>query len=474
VQISKKDMKILVAIANHGTKNLKYLQVLLAEYQRMSFHVDIVILSNEPKELGTNVEVLVGLPARNPWSLPFAHKPLFAQRIRDYDLFIYSEDDTLITEKNIRAFMDAAGILPDNQIAGFLRYETAPDGSRHISSAHGRFHWRPESVQQIAGNAFAQFTNAHSACYVLTRNQLDRAIASGGFLRAPYEAEYDMLCSAATDPYTRCGFTKVINISRLEDFLLPHLPNKYVGVMGTKYPVFLGQVESLKQIAAGNRPAVCALPELQPPLTPPWFKNYYEPCNHELISLVPKGARTIISIASESGATERELVRLGFDVTAIPLDPVICAAAESEGVKMVHCELAQAPEKLRGRRFDCVLIHNLLYLQEDPADLIARGSSLLAEGGCLLISEPNFGNIQTYLGRLLNKKRYRGLGRFSEKRITTVTEGRLRRWLKSAGLIPGRVIRTAEEAVLPREKILRLLPLRLSAAAITILAQRRS
>jgi len=144
-------LKILVAIANHGTKNLKYLQVLLTEYRHMSFQVDIVVLSNEPKELGPNVEVLVGLPAKNPWSLPFAHKSLFAQRVKDYDLFIYSEDDTLITEKNIRAFLESTRNLSANQLPGFLRYETAPDGSRHISSAHGRFHWQPESVMRAIG-----------------------------------------------------------------------------------------------------------------------------------------------------------------------------------------------------------------------------------------------------------------------------------------------------------------------------------
>lgn len=147
-------MNILVAIANHGTKNLKYLQVLLAEYQRMSFHVDIVILSNESKELGSNVEVLVGLPTKNPWSLPFGHKTLFAQRIKDYDLFIYTEDDTLITERNISAYIDAVAILPDDQIAGFLRYEADKDGNRYISSAHGRFHWQPESAKQISGQYF--------------------------------------------------------------------------------------------------------------------------------------------------------------------------------------------------------------------------------------------------------------------------------------------------------------------------------
>ncbi len=465
-------MNILVAIANHGTKNLKYLQVLLAEYQRMSFHVDIVILSNESKELGSNVEVLVGLPTKNPWSLPFGHKTLFAQRIKDYDLFIYTEDDTLITERNISAYIDAVAILPDDQIAGFLRYEADKDGNRYISSAHGRFHWQPESAKQISGNIFARFTNDHSACFILTRKQLERAIASGGFLTEPYEGQYGMLETAATDPYTRCGFTKVVNVSRIEDFLLPHLPNKYVGVMGAKYAVFKAQVEALKQIATGNRPAVRALPKLQPPLTPPWFQNYYEPCHHESIKLLPKGTRSILSIATGTGATECELVRLGFDVTAIPLDSVICAAAESEGVKMVYCDFMQASEKLQDKRFDCVLMQNLLYLHEDPAGLITRCSSLLMEAGCLLISEPNLGNIQTYAGRLLRKKHYRRLGCFSENRVSLATERKLRRWLNSAGFVASRVVRSIEEEASPKGEVLRLLPLRFSATQITVLAQR--
>src|SRR5689334_12955015 len=134
-------MRILVAIANHGTKNLKYLQVLLSEYRRMPHSVEIVVLSNEPKDLGSDIEVRVGVPAKNPWSLPFAHKPLFAERVNDFDLFIYSEDDTPITEKNISAFLEAVAILPETEIPGFLRFETGPDGQRHISSAHGRFHW---------------------------------------------------------------------------------------------------------------------------------------------------------------------------------------------------------------------------------------------------------------------------------------------------------------------------------------------
>lgn len=464
-------MRILVAIACYGTKNLNYLERLLSEYRRMPFQVDFVVLSNEPKDLGPDIEVLVGLPARNPWSLPFAHKPLFAERVKNYDLFIYSEDDTLITEKNIQAFLDATRILPRTEIAGFLRYETGHDGQRHISTAHGRYHWQVDSVQPIGGNIFARFTNAHSACYILTRDQLERAIASGGFLVPPYEGEYDMLCSAATDPYTRCGFNKVVNISRLEDFLLPHLPNKYVGALGTGYAAFMAQVQALCQIAAGKRPATSALPDRQLPMIRPWLKNYYEPCCQELIGLVPKQARSVLSLAIGTGATECELVRLGFRVTAIPLDSVICAAAESKGVELVHCALGQAPEKMRGRHFDCLILRNVLYLHEDPASVVLAFSSLLADGGRLLVMEPNFGNVQTYGGRLLNRPGYHGLGSFRENGITRVTTGRVRRWLKAADLRAHQVIHIPDAAPSKRVQQLQVLPPGFSSSEFIVAAQ---
>lgn len=467
-------MKILVAIACYGTKNLKFLDMLLSEYRRMTHQVDFVVLSNEPKDLGPDVEVRVGLPATNPWSLPFGHKPLFAERVKDYDLFIYSEDDTLITEKNIQAFLDAARILPADQIAGFLRYETGPDGERHISTAHGRYHWRPESVKEIAGNVFARFTNDHSACYILTREQLQRSIASGGFLVAPYEGEYDMLCSAATDPYTRCGFIKVVNLSRLEEFLLPHLPNKYVGALGTPYKAFLTQIEALKQIAAAKRPGTVAFPNRELPLTRPWMKNYYEPCVPELINSVPKQARSVLSFGIGTGATECELVRLGFKVTAVPLDSVICAAAELQGVEMLHCEITKVAEKANGRRFDCLIIRNVLYLQENPAAFVRNLVPLLAEGGQFIVLEPNFGNFQTYGGRLLKRPGYQGLGSFQPNGITPVSPSLVQRWLNSAGFTGTSVTHIPDREPSRAVRRLQALSETLSSAEFIIAATRSS
>ena len=182
----------------------------------MSLEVDVVVLSDAPKEIGVGARVEVGLPSSNPWSLPFAHKPLFAQNVDEYDLFIYSEDDIEVTEGNIDAFLRWTPQLADDEIAGFLRYEVDASGARSLPDVHGRFHWDPESVRRRGAGVFAEFTNEHAAFYILTRQQLKRAIASGGFLRDPGKGKYDMLCSAATDPYTNCGFRKVLCVSEID------------------------------------------------------------------------------------------------------------------------------------------------------------------------------------------------------------------------------------------------------------------
>src|SRR5208337_183549 len=170
-------MKILVTIASWGTKNDQYLSRLIREYGSMSFDVDVMVLSNLPKSVGPGASVhLVDLKGNEPWSFPFAHKKIFAEHLNDYDLFIYSEDDTLITESNIRAFLKACTVLERNEIPGFLRFEHGTDGRINYPEMHGPFHWDCQSVRRRKDQVFASFTNEHSACYVLTREQLQRAI----------------------------------------------------------------------------------------------------------------------------------------------------------------------------------------------------------------------------------------------------------------------------------------------------------
>ena len=117
--------RVLVAIASYGRGNDRYLAQLGDEYRTMSFDVEIVVLSNIDKNLGPDVETRVGLPSKNPWSLPFAHRKLFAERAETYGLFVYAEDDILITEAHLRAFLEVTADLGDDELAGILRIDKA-------------------------------------------------------------------------------------------------------------------------------------------------------------------------------------------------------------------------------------------------------------------------------------------------------------------------------------------------------------
>lgn len=438
-------MKLLVAIASYGDKNHKYLQRVLSEYRSMSYRADVVVLSNVAKKLGPDVEVAVGLPARNPWSLPFAHKRLFAERQNAYDLFVYSEDDMLVTQRNIEAFLRATEILPPDELAGFFQFEQYPDGRLYFPAVHDHFHWRPGSVKVLGDHTFAQFSNDHSACYVLTREQLQRAINSGGFLVDVHEGKYDLLVTAATDPYTQCGFKKLLCISHLDDFLVAHLPNKYIGSrLGLAASIFQKQVEALTCMDGNGGSEQCLLEAVTRTFHCEWSKDYYEPCREELIAMLPPSTRNVLSIGCGWGATEKKLARNGIRVVAIPLDSIIAKCAESEGVEIVHGSFDSAVTRIGDRRFDAVLISNMLHLIPQPQNVVRSAASLLAGNGVLIASVPNVSRLPYIWGRLRHPSRYRRLGDYNQSGMHCIGRTQAIGWFRNAGLM---VEQTADMSV---------------------------
>lgn len=430
--------RVLVAIANHGTKNRHYLDRLLAEYRAMgNYALDVVVLSNVPKDLGPDIEVRVGLPSADPWSLPFAHKRLFAERSEDYDLFIYSEDDTLLTERGIEAFQEATRVLPDDCIAGFMRFEVDPQGRKFCSSIHSHYHWDIRSVVRHGGFIFARHTNEHAACFILTRMQLKRAIASGGFLLPPERRDYGMPETAATDPYSQCGMRKLICISHFDDFLLHHLPNVYCGKLGlAEESLRLELAELASFVADGSEP--------QPgPLFEPfplgdadrWNKPFYERARKDMLAAIPAGARRVLSVGCGSGETEAELIKRGMEVTAVPLDPVIATLAAAKGIETLPADFRLATVRLGERRFDCILMPDILQQLPDPAAIVDLYREFLAEDGMLVVSVPNW----NYYGTL--RQRFAKWGRRALKcraaagrpGVHKTTDSLVRRWLRSGG-----------------------------------------
>jgi 2-polyprenyl-3-methyl-5-hydroxy-6-metoxy-1,4-benzoquinol methylase len=446
-------MKILVAIANHGTKNMGFVSTVLQEYRSMQFETDIVVLSNIPKDLGPDIEVIVGCPAKDPWSLPFGHKRLFAERAEAYDLFIYSEDDTLIRETNIRAFMNVTSILPDDEVAGFIRFETDSSGEKYYSTMNSHFHWVPDSVRTIRSYTFARFTNPHSACYVLTQKQLKKAITSGGFLVQPHEEKYDLLVTAATDPYTQCGLTKVICVSHIEDFCLHHLPNQYLGRMGVSTKELTCQLDAIMAMASnGSQPEELLNGETDLKQGR-WSKNYYENCRHDIIELIPESVKRVLSVGCGWGETEAELIEKGLAVAAVPLDPVIGAVARAKGVALAPASFNKAFETLAGQSFDCIVFSDVLQHLVDPVSILSRFSELLSSNGVVVLSVPNFNHVKVWRDLLSGEISWEQKRTFGNSRLHFTTKRMVNKWLDQSGMKPVKIVFGVEERY---RKIIRL------------------
>ena len=433
--------RVLVAIANHGVKNRHFLDLLLAEYRSMRrYQLDIVVNSNLPKDLGEDVEVRLGLPSSDPWSLPFAHKRLFAERLEDYDLFIYCEDDTLLKECHIDAFVQATHLLPEDHIAGFMRYEVDEIGKKTFSGMHSHFHWDVRSVTRQGGEVFARHTNDHAACYILTRSQLKRAIDSGGYLLPPVRRGYGMPETAATDPYTQCGMTKVICISRFEEFCLHHLPNAYCGKLGLDE--HLARLEIAKLISLCTNGSSSARAPLFEACTlhdgDIRNKAYYERPRRDVLAAIPSGTRSVLSVGCGCGATEAELVKRGIAVTAVPLDEVVAVVAEVRGMEILPSDFEEAAARLRGRRFDCILMLDFLHHMENPVSVLAAYREFIEGEGRLLVSAPNCNHHGFLLHRARIARNHKSgvtasPGQNSRIPVGHSTYRRVAKWLRRAG-----------------------------------------
>jgi 2-polyprenyl-3-methyl-5-hydroxy-6-metoxy-1,4-benzoquinol methylase len=426
--------RLLVAIASYGNKNLDLLKRIIRRYQNMPMDVDVVVFSEAAKDLGPDVKVIVGLPSRNPFSLPFAHKTHFAQNVERYDLFIYSEDDMEVTEKNIQAFLRVTPQLKSDEIAGYLRYELDQTKTMSLPDVHGAFHWKAESVRRRGADTITEFTNEHAGFYILTQGQLRQAIASGGFLVDPSDGRYGMLETAATDPYTCCGFRKVICISGVEDFFIHHLSDRYAGRVGLPLSMFEEQIKTLTDICNDKHPASNLFNLESKILHGRWSKSYYEKPSEELLEMVPVNAKTVLSIGCGWGATETVLKQRGAKVTALPLDSVIGVAIARLGVEVIYGSWEECQGKLEGRKFDCILMTDLLHLLPNPGELLQQSVRFIEKGGTLVVGGPNFGRIPTLIKRTIGWGDYRKLRNFVESGIKVCEPVTLGKNIKNIGM----------------------------------------
>jgi 2-polyprenyl-3-methyl-5-hydroxy-6-metoxy-1,4-benzoquinol methylase len=430
-------LKVLAVIANYGEQNREHLLRVLAELIRMPFDDTIVILSDLPKDLGVDVSVRVGLPGKSSWSLPFAYKSVFSERANNFDLYVYCEDDVLITERHVRAFLAATTVLPDNLIAGFTRFEYGEDGKKYFIDIFRAFHFVPGTVYAFGDQTFGALSNEHSGCFMLTRRHLTRALASPNFLKGPRHESYGMPETAATDPYTQCGLRKLVSISHFDDFVVHHLPNKYCKRPTHRLAsaeIVYSQLNRLLASPTSDEELLPLRPRLKARL---WDKAYYSPVDPQAMRLILPHHREVLSVGCGVGASEMDLASRGHEVTAIPLDSVVASFAAERGVRVLQPNLDAAFAQLDGRFFDAVLLLDMLQYIENPAQLLARCRSLLKEHGVVIVRFPNFlhANLARQLfTRNIGVLEVLKLTSFRRSGLNWTSRRRVKAWVRAANL----------------------------------------
>ena len=424
-------MRVLAVIAHHGTKNRPFLLRMLQSFDRMEHDVDVVVVCEEPKDLPSKVEQVVGLPSEDPRSLPFAHRSIFVDRADDFDLFVYSEDDTLIEQRHLDRYIELQRQLPDDMITGFMRFEEHPDGSRSYSTIHSHYRWLPSSVRRIGDLTFARFTNDHAACYALTREQLHRAIASGGFLVESHTGRYGMLETAATDIYTQCGLTKLLCVEHIEDQLVHHMPNVYLGKLGVDESSFRSQLEALQDLSTKGMAREFIVPETTTP-DAFWDRHSFPNQPIELIRLFEnRPARSVLTIGGSTGDLEVSLQRFGHEVTSVPADPVFDRILADRGVETIPG--ASLEESAADARYDHVLAIDVLPYLSDPVTFLSTLQGLLADAGRLMVSVPDHRRYRLRNQIQPSKRVSTPIG-FTENGVHPTDPRVLGTWLRTAGL----------------------------------------
>lgn len=425
-------MRVLVAIAHHGSKNRDFLLRMLESFRSMDHEVDVVVLCEERKDLPADVEQLVGVPTDDPWSLPFAHRPVFAERRDAYDLFVYSEDDTLIEQRHLDAYLELDEQLPDDLIPGFMRFEVAPGGGRSYCTIHSYYRWDPASAFRCGELSFARFTNDHSACFALTRAQLGRAIASGGFLVAAHQGRYDMLVSAATDVYTNCGFHKVLCMDRIEDQLVHHMPNVYLGKMGIGEQMFREQIDELRALANSTGPTEQLLRSETRMQVRLWDRHTYPRIPPRLSDLLPREPSRILTVGATSGDLEHRILASGHEVVAVPLDPVFARTLDGRGIERLRCALPTSDELRDLGHFRLVLLPDVLPYLPDPVLALGRLRAALTANGCLVATAPDHRRYRLR-NRVPGAETVQLPRAFGVDGVHRTDGSVLRRWFRSAG-----------------------------------------
>jgi SAM-dependent methyltransferase len=213
-----------------------------------------------------------------------------------------------------------------------------------------------------------------------------------------------MLCSAATDIYTQCGFERLINIDALSDFTLHHLPNKYIGIMGLPENEMQWQINALRKIHDGDlSPYEMLNPETK---LPGGYGSKFlrEEPDQQINQMLEGEGKNILVWGAGDGFFELSLKNSGYRVSVLPINSVLGECCRKRGLKVYDSDMSDS--QAVSKSFDVVLLRDVLHLIESPEIALTNIRQWLRPGGQILIRIPNLNYLRMIKFRAKNLKHW--------------------------------------------------------------------
>lgn len=249
--------KILVTIANYGINQEKELKKVLSEFNSFQkYEIRIILLTTHKLNLGNYKKLKINqeiYPLSIKKNLPKQSLKYILKNKKKYDLFIYTENDMLLTEKTIDYFLEYSKKLKKTKfIPGFIRYELNSNKEvllvdlypediinkylflkliwklfpRVFNKLQKRYQKKMiiGKIKEVKGIKYFEPQNMHQGSFVLTSKHLEILTKK----KIKMKKYCGPLETFASFPYHKNKFIKIIPIKDFEKSLIHHLPNKYL------------------------------------------------------------------------------------------------------------------------------------------------------------------------------------------------------------------------------------------------------
>ena len=209
---------------------------------------------------------LLALPASLKFDMTMQHRHEMRNRIDDFDVFVYAEDDIHVEVRHVMTYYHEALKLQkadhgDKYVLGWQRFE-----KNGIGMGADQVMWEngvdSYHAVEIGGELYVTMVNPHAGAWIATRDELKQHHRQCHILSVPKTAgSFTRVRAGGWNLYLNCGRRKVMPVKNIANFLIHHLPDKnwwQRSECAIAVPALLDHMRQWRDAyAAGDRTMVC-------------------------------------------------------------------------------------------------------------------------------------------------------------------------------------------------------------------------